>query len=71
VIFPDPDIFALFKRSAALTDDDAANLNNFSAKEFNTEAAAGCVASVAGTTACFFVCHFLNPSAFNLLRLLL
>jgi hypothetical protein len=63
VVFTDSNILTLFERRAALTNDNVASYDAFATKTFNAKTTTCGIATVAGTTACFFMCHFLNPSA--------
>src|SRR5690606_20183326 len=70
VVTSHADAFARPPFGAALAHDDGARLGVLTAIELHAETTAGAVASVAGGTACFLVCHevlLLRPGRFGLL----
>jgi hypothetical protein len=57
VILAAPNVITGVNLGASLANNDATCGNFLSAKNFNAKAFAFGIATVAGTTACFFVCH--------------
>src|SRR5690606_7819048 len=62
VVFAQAHVHAWVKLGAALTHDDATGIDGLAAEHFNAETLGVGIATVAGTTACFLVSHFLHSS---------
>jgi hypothetical protein len=59
VIFAHTDILSGIHFGSTLANNDIASKNALATKFLYTKSAASRVATVSGTTACFFMCHFL------------
>jgi hypothetical protein len=66
VIFAHADVSAWVPLGATLANDNVARDDFFATKFLDAKTAAGSIATVAGTSTCFFMCHLLYSSVFFL-----